>query len=304
MRFLKSLTGALLAVTVLVCVVAAALVALRVRATTHPPRVVPDRGNVAALLAHVEEVRFPSSDGLTLAAWLVPGRPGGRSIVLGHDLGGSKASVINVALPLQRAGFTVLAIDFRGHGDSDGDGSTLGVTEKRDILGAVDYLTSRPGADRTHMGVYGVGMGAFAAALAAEDRPSLRVLVLDGIYPDVEYPLVRRVYASWPWGVAHLGFLPRAVFDWTHRDARSEQRSADAVRALAGRSVLLVASASDTALSAEIESMYRSIPVREDVEGNLITLPGTGAGGLDGAEMERYIERVATFFRSRLGPTP
>jgi len=60
-------------------------------------------------------------------------------------------------------------------------------------------------------------MGAFAAVLAARDRPALRVLVLDGLYPDVGYPLVRRAFDGWEVGVEHLAFLPRAIFSWSNR---------------------------------------------------------------------------------------
>jgi pimeloyl-ACP methyl ester carboxylesterase len=302
MRLSSGLSRTFLVVVLVAVIVGSAVLVVRVRDATHPARVLAKGENVGAILARMEEVRFPAADGLSLAGWLAPGEAGGRAIVLCHDFGGNKESMVHLAILLQRAGFTVLSFDFRGHGGSDGDGSTLGIAEKRDVLGAVDFLGRRRGVDRDHVGVYGVGMGAFAAALAAADRPTLRVLVLDSLYPDVDYPLVRRVYQGWPFGVAHLGFLPRALFDLEHRGAGADERAADALPALAGRAFLLVAPAGDAALSAEMERMYRSVPERRDIEGNLITLPATPATGLYGADLERYLDRISTFFRTRLAP--
>ena len=90
--------------------------------------------------------------------------------------------MLTLGIALQKGGFTVLAFDFRGHGASGGTGSTLGLDEKRDVIGALDYLAAS-GVEARRIGVYGVGMGAHAAVLAAADRPSASVLVLSGLYP-------------------------------------------------------------------------------------------------------------------------
>jgi hypothetical protein len=176
----------------------------------------------------------------------------------------------------------------------------LGVLEKRDVLGAVDYLVRSREIDSRRLGILGVGMGAHAAALAALDRPSLRVLVLDALYPDVSYPLVRRVYEGWPFGVEHLGFLPRKVFQ-VMTGARCEERADEALPALGRRDLLLVAPADDSALANEMERIYRTIPSEKDgIEGNLVTLPATLGTGLYGDDLERYLSRVCGFFESRL----
>jgi pimeloyl-ACP methyl ester carboxylesterase len=255
------------------------------------------------MLAKVEEVRFRAADGIELSGWLMPGRPDRGAIVLCHDFGGSKSSVTNVAIALVRHGFTVLAFDFRAHGGSDGAGSTLGLAEKRDVLGAVDYLASVPRGGAARIGAYGVGMGAYAAVLAARDRPALQVLVLDSVYPDVAYPLVRRVYDDWPFGVRHLGFLPRAYFRVTSGRGLSSERVADTLQALGGRDLLMVAPAADSGLAAEMERMYRTLPQEVDAEGNLVTLPVTAASGLYGEDLERYLARVCTYFLTRLAPS-
>jgi pimeloyl-ACP methyl ester carboxylesterase len=277
-----------------------AAAAVQVYRITHPPRLQDSSSDLATMLVRVEDVVFPSSDGIQLAGWLLRGSPKRPAIVLSHDRGRSKGTLVNMVIPLNRAGFTVLAYDSRGHGLSGGSASTLGVEEKRDVIGAVDYLHTVQGIDHRMVGAYGVGQGAHAAVLAAADRPALRALVLDGLYPDAGYPLVRSAFEGWDFGERRLGFLPVFVFDTMYRTSIGNNRAADTLPQLLGRDLLLVAPAGDTALAGAMQRMYETIPEQRESDGNLITLPATGTDGLYGAEVERYHSRVCAFFESRL----
>ena len=129
---------------------------------------------------------------------ILEGDPLRPFIVVCHELGASKASVVDLGILLQKEGFNVLLFDFRGHGGSEGDVSGLGGQEKRDVLGAIDFLQKGRGVEARHIGLYGVGMGAHAAVLAAVERPALRVLVLDGLYPDPVFALTGAAYVPPP----------------------------------------------------------------------------------------------------------
>lgn len=299
-RFWRSLPGTVVVVFLLGGAVAVGAVSLQVHRITHPPRIPPSGLGVAADLVAIEEIHFSARDGVELAGWWIPGRSDKPSLLLCHDLGSSKEALLNLALHLQKAGFSVLAFDFRGHGASGGEVSTLGLEEKRDVIGAADYLASRAGTGGRSIGVYGAGMGAGAAVLAAADRPSLKVLVLDGLYPDVRYELQRRVYQGWGFGSRRLGFLPEAVFGLLHAPIRGEPSAAEVLPSLVGRHLLLVAPAGDTQLSSEIQRMYESIPDQTDADGNLVTLPGSGGVGLYGADLVQYEGKVSAFFIDRL----
>jgi pimeloyl-ACP methyl ester carboxylesterase len=208
---------------------------------------------------------------------------------------------VNTAIALREAGFTVLLFDFRGHGESGGARSTLGLLEKRDVAGAVAYLRDLGGIDGDRIGLYGVGMGAHAAVLAAADLPQVRVLVLDNLYPDPSFVLVRDVYAGWDFGERYLGFLPRAAFVALHGTGLSAERAEDVIGRLPGRDLLLLAPAGDSRLAEAMQGMYESIPDQQDADGNLVVLPATQGGALYGNQLERYHERVTGFFTDRLG---
>src|SRR5262245_32342792 len=268
MRFVKSVPGALTLVLVLGALLAFTVVGIQVHRITLPERQPDLPLNLGASLAKAEDVTFQASDRTTLSGWLFKGAPGRPAIVLAHDLGESKNSLLSLAVVLNQSGFTVLAFDFRGHGASGGSGSTLGLDESRDVIGAVDYLAALPPGqvDTRRIGVYGTGMGAHASVLAAAERASMRVLVLDGLWPDARWTLVRRTFEDWPWATDHLGALPSVAFAMLSGASVTSGRAEDVLPALGTRDVLLVASASNDRLAQELKAMYDTLPETREAE--------------------------------------
>jgi pimeloyl-ACP methyl ester carboxylesterase len=297
---MRSVWGAAILVVVLVFLTVLGTTTVRVYGKTHPGGHDAAPLDFEAMEISVEPVRFSATDGVSLEGWLMRGSPERQAVLLCHDLGGSKASLANVAIALREAGFTVLMFDFRGHGESGGDSSTLGLSEKRDVIGATEFLQAQEEIDTARIGVYGVGMGAHAAVLAAGDVPELRVLVLDSLYPDAAFPLVRDVFARWSFAERYLGFIPRTVFAALYGTRIGTNRAADVIGRLPGRDMLLLAPAGDSALTEEMERMYRTIPDHADADGNMVILPATQGSGLYAEQFERYQKRVSAFFDNRL----
>jgi pimeloyl-ACP methyl ester carboxylesterase len=135
---------------------------------------------VAGIGAAQEQVSFATEDG-----GLVYGDLYGKSergVVLAHGGRFNKESWAKQARVIASAGFQVLGIDFRGHGQSRGPGQAdpLSAPLDRDVLAAVRYLR-RAGA--TTVSVVGASMGGEAAANASiESQPGEidRVVLLAG----------------------------------------------------------------------------------------------------------------------------
>ena len=132
----------------------------------------------------LEPVSFRTGDGLLIRGSWVASR-NGRTVVLTHGINGSRAQVWREALMLVRGGFGVLAFDFRGHGESEGEGlSTFGEREQGDLAAALDFLSGR-GVGQ--VGALGFSMGGMVVAnVAAADR-RIGAVVLEGVSPSVEY---------------------------------------------------------------------------------------------------------------------
>lgn len=126
---------------------------------------------------------------LNIAAWHIPAAGAARAVIIAHGIGGCRGHEFTVSsLELMRGlvqhGFTVLAIDLRGHGESDEAPMTYGIRERRDVLGAVGWLLARgyaPGA----IGVLGLSMGGVAGIGAAAEEPAIGALVADSACADL-----------------------------------------------------------------------------------------------------------------------
>jgi pimeloyl-ACP methyl ester carboxylesterase len=124
---------------------------------------------LASVAAAREPVSFPTQDGGLIHADLYG--KGDRAVVLAHGGRFNKESWKKQAEALERAGFRVLAIDFRGYGQSRGPGQSdpLGAPLHLDVLAAVRYL--RETGAKT-VSVVGGSMGGGAAGDASvEAKP-------------------------------------------------------------------------------------------------------------------------------------
>lgn len=132
--------------------------------TVRPPRIViPSRPEDYGLRA--EEVSIATGDGLKLSAWLIP-RSGHAAIILLHGYPAEKADMLPIAAALSPR-FTILLLDLRYFGKSEGRMTTLGFRERDDLKRVIDQLFER---GVTSVGVFGFSLGgAVALMTAAED---------------------------------------------------------------------------------------------------------------------------------------
>jgi len=293
----RTRSGVLALVALTALAVVASWTVFGVHRATRQVRHVEELPDFESMRIRVTEVEFPSADGMALRGWWMPADEGLPPVLLCHDRRASKRSMVNLAIALGEKGFPVLMFDFRGHGDSAGERSSLGILEKRDVTGALDWLAQ---TNARRVGVFGAGMGAHAAVLAAAERPELQVLVLDGLYPDAAYPLAREVYPTMAWARKGLGFLANGTFFILHGSSPLSRRAADLIGELTGRDLLMLAPASDSGLTVEMREMVKEVPDQIDADGNLVVVPATLGEGLYGEQLGRYHDRVTEFFATRL----
>ncbi len=164
-----------------------------------PTQAVPD---AAALLPHIEEVTYPTEDGLTLAAWFVPATRAECSgtVVVFNGNAGNRADRTPLAEALAGRGYAVLLVDYRGYGGNPGTPSEEGLAT--DARGAVAYLRTRSGFDSDRLAYFGESLGAAVAlGLAEHQEPAALVL--------------RSPFTSLPdIGSTHYPFLPTSLLLW------------------------------------------------------------------------------------------
>lgn len=143
-------------------------------------------------------VQFRASDGVTIAAAVydAPATPA-PAVVLVHMLTRNKDDWRPFAERVQAAGFTALAFDLRGHGQSEGPSAPL-APMALDVQAALAWLVARPEVRAGAIAVVGASLGASLALLAAADAPAVRGVAL--LSPAADYRGVRLEAAARQFG--------------------------------------------------------------------------------------------------------
>jgi uncharacterized protein len=126
---------------------------------------------------HFEAVTFTTSDHLRLSGWWLPFNNAAPTIVFLHGYGGSRDPDLKYAPAIHHAGFNILMFDFRAHGSSEGNITTLGALEVRDAIAAINFVKLRIS---TKIGLLGFSMGGRVGLLTAAEDARVTSIVSDG----------------------------------------------------------------------------------------------------------------------------
>ena len=90
---------------------------------------------------HREDFDVRAPDGITLHGWFVrPDRPNGNWVLLFHGVADNRIGVIGQSEFLLRAGYSIVMMDARAHGASEGQLATYGWLERNDTRAIIDAL--------------------------------------------------------------------------------------------------------------------------------------------------------------------
>ena len=128
-----------------------------------------------------QDVSFKTRDGLTLRGWWIPGTMH-QSIVMIHGLSNNREEPLNKAGYLHKAGYNILVFDLRGHGQSDGNGTTMGYLETEDARAAVAEARS---LDSGPIALFGYSLGAAIAIEEAALNPDVSAVIEDSGFSSI-----------------------------------------------------------------------------------------------------------------------
>lgn len=247
-----------------------------------------------------QDVRFPARGGdVEIAGWYIPRVASGKAVVLVHGKDSSRANefqgdFVDFAAALHGRGFAVLMIDLRGHGQSGDAHLSFGLNERRDIIGAVDWLKGQ-GFQPGSIGVLGISMGGASGIGAAAEDPDIGAVVDDCGYAEI-YSIMQQEWHDAS-GLPDF-FLPsslamgRLLFGYDLAAARP----VDEIGRIAPRPVLIIHGTVDSLIPFNhAERLKAAGPSAE-----LWTIPGAGHDGAYYADPKAYLERVAAFFEEAL----
>jgi len=159
-----------------------------------------------------QDVVIDTADGVTLHGWFIAGQSS-RVLLFFHGNAGNISHRLASIRQFHDLGLSVLIIDYRGYGQSNGK-----ITEKgmyRDSEAAWRYLTEDRGIAASDIVIFGRSLGGSAASwLAARHQP--RALIVESSFTSVP-DVARELY---PWlPVRWLTTLNHATGDYV-RDVR------------------------------------------------------------------------------------
>ncbi len=129
-----------------------------------------------------ENISFATRDGLTLRGWFIPAENPHGTIVVCHGYTGDCSPDLQYAPLFHQHDYNMLFFDFRGHGMSDGDYTSLVYFERTDLLAALDHLQTRGIAQA---GLFGLSMGGAIALATAPLSPMVVGVVSDSTFDEL-----------------------------------------------------------------------------------------------------------------------
>lgn len=249
--------------------------------------------------APYQNVRFEARGGdAELAAWFLPQPKPNAALIMVHGKDGSRSREQAGRNPeflaaLHKQGFSVLAMDLRGHGESSEARFTFGGNEHRDVLGGFDFL-KRQGFSKQRIGLHGVSMGAASVLMAAAREPEVRAVVADCSYADFG----RLLQQQW----SRRTHLPTFVMPasrlvgqmWLGQDFMAIAPAAEVPR-IKGK-VLFIHAEQDTLVPpADSQQMHDKLPGSE-----LWIQPKARHAAGFATDPEAYLQKVSVFFTAQL----
>ncbi|MDY6877867.1 MAG: alpha/beta hydrolase [Chloroflexota bacterium] len=126
----------------------------------------------------MQEVSFLSGGDRLAAALFLPAQTPAPAVIFAHGVFEFKEDFFDYAERLAEAGLAALALDMRGHGASEGNRYSCDQEQwAADVVGAMDYLETRPEVELGRFGLVGLSSGG-TAVLCAAARPDPRVRAL------------------------------------------------------------------------------------------------------------------------------
>lgn len=260
---------------------------------THPARQKVDDSAVAGI--NFEEICFNSrEDGLKIRGWLLKASGNKKTVIFAHGYRynrlQSDVPVLPVARALVDSGYNILLFDFRNCGESDGNLTSVGQFEVRDLLGAFDFVKSRPELNQKVV-LFGYSMGAATSILAGAREPAVAAVIADAPFADLKDYLMKNLSVwsdlpAFPFNQAFLIVVPPLT------GLKAETVSpVQEVKNLNGRPLLLIHGEDDRDVPCENSVLLK----KEYPPASLWLVPGAEHVKSFATAGDLYIQKVMEF---------
>lgn len=166
----------------------------------------------------VEQKTIASSDGTKINAWL-SGTNKKNAVILLPGIHANSSHMVERAKIYLANGFSVLLVDLRGEGKSEGDVISFGWNERHDLL-ACDRWLKNNGFE--NIGVNGCSLGAATITYSFDSIVDYKFVVLESPYDNIDNAFANRTFNS---GFNRILFWPLYYFTEKKTGANADDLS-------------------------------------------------------------------------------
>lgn len=237
-----------------------------------------------------ERVQIVTADSLRLSAWLFKVNSPKGTVAIFHGHGSEKSASLAQSAVLNRLGFNTLLVDFRAHGESDGNTCTIGYDEAKDVQAAYTFLQ---GSGERNIILYGISLGAATVAKAIDDyslKPSKVILEMPfaSLHQAVQGRIKMMGVPAQPlsamltfWGGAMHGFWAFNLKPYIY------------VKSIQSPTLLQWGAKDNRVLRTEIDDVYANITAAK----NLVVYEQSGHQNLCKSEPDKWFENISAFLQ-------
>ena len=241
-----------------------------------------------------EDVRLTASDGLNLSAWYIPNDGGRGTVIYCHGHLNHKGQMLDQAVFLHENGFSAVLFDFRRHGDSEGDLTTFGYYEWRDVQSAIRHVVDERGEEGPVI-LWGISMGAATALLTATEESGVDAVIAESSFYAASETLRSDLSRMFGLPTVPFGFLTGTITELRVGIRIDELDIGRAVSGLEDTAVLLVGGTADRRMPlANNERLFARIP---GADKEIYVAEGATHGDIWEMDREAYAEIVLAFLK-------
>lgn len=266
-------------------------------------------GQLSSRAAQVTEETWPNPDGSTSRGWLLRGAENAPAVILFHKFGADRSHVLNLGVKLNEStNFTVLMPDARAHGDTPlVQNGSFGGSEAEDAAAALEFVKNLKTPNQiklvgNHLGVYGIDIGAMAAASVASRDPNIKAVALDSVPADSDALLSREVGRRFPFMSAATSKLAVMGTRFYYFDGSYKREPVcEAARKIENRNVMVLAGLDASEFQDSTSKVAKCFPPSNKLETKFDLSPsGSSIVNASMEQAEAYDQRLIDFFRNSL----
>jgi uncharacterized protein len=208
----------------------------------------------------IDTVLLKTDKGIYIDAWYSPSDSAALgTVILFHGILSNKGMLLSEAASFRYLGYDVMLVDFRAHGNSGGNTTTIGVNETEEVKLAYDYVAAK---GEKNIFLWGSSMGAVVVAKAiAEYQLQPAGVILEMPFASLQEHLRARARALGFQGFPEnpFGFLVSCWIGWEKGFNGLKHRTTDYVKKI-NNPVLLQYGGLDTyVLQGETDRVFSAI---------------------------------------------